>query len=525
MTPEAEPDMLAVSESRDAELRFLRFDVQGFEKANTLADLKAMPRRVLEDIWLLDLDITPLLTNSLEQLRTLPDAEVQKLDPASRNMHRLLTMTPDNVTLDGTNLEELASLSGAVGIPPARAFANLLSVGVSDDFIPPNVVAEALLDHVIASHPAAQTRRGVVDAEHPDGMYPVAPRSLPVTMADVVTNFENMAERFGPAGDHPGFIVEAHGVSVIEEEFVMTSRVNVNALPYKGVDLTNAGVASVNSTGAQIADLHDFDDPRWLELAGLIDAPTIDTLSFRMVENDNFIPGGTDRDPLGRGTSPAWDLPPWEFEHLVVQMARAVTDIVAPHCDSYELASGVDAFTACIDETGWVTMETFNDVGDPPAPAYLWDIDLELGQARLHDGGLAEGEADVELAVHDVEVGIPPTELVEQVRANVRANPEALREFASLLVDNSRGAADFYYVRSAGGEDWLYFISPADIELDDDGGLARPYDYASVGFYSDRGLRTKVSSVEAVDGDDEHEKVRARPGDTFLHRRRRWPRV
>lgn len=510
------PATLEVGESRPAELRYLRFDVRGFEQAHTLEDLRAMPRRVLEDIWLLDLDVTPLVSNSLEQLRSLPPAEVDALPTSAQNMQRLLTLTPDNIRLEGTNLEALAGLSGAVGIPPARAFANLLGIGVTDDFVPPDIMADALLDHVIGSHPAATTRLGPIDEEHPDGVYAVAPRSIPVTLADVVTNFENMAERFGPSGDHPGFVVEAHGVSVIEEEFQMISKVNVNALPFKGVDLTNGEVASVNSIGAQIETLHDFSDPDWMQLEGLVANPTIETLGFAVVEHDGFVPGGTQIDPPMQGDSPAWDLPHWEFEHMLVQMARAVAETVPAHCDSYTLATGANAFTACIDERGWVELETFNDVGTPPAPSYLWDIDLELGQARLHDGGLAEGEADVELVVHDLEVGVPAEELIEQAKANVKANPEALREFASLLVDNTIGAADFYYVRGEDGRDWLYFVSEADIAIDEEGDPVRPYAYVQPGFFSDPGLQRKVSSVEEVDGDTEHEKVQVDPGDTVF---------
>jgi hypothetical protein len=519
---ETPPAELVVGETRTVELRHLRFDVEGFRKEHSLADLQAMPRHVLEGVWLLDLDVRPLMINALEQLRTLPPSEVAQLPVAAQNMRRLLAMTPDNAVLDGTNLEELVTLSATVGIPPARALANLIDGEVTDDFIAPSTVAEVMLDGVIGSHPNAQTRRGPVDADHPDGLHPVAQYSIPLTLADVVTNFEDMAQRFGPVGDHPGFVLQAHGVTVIEEDFVMTSAVSANALPYKGVDLGIAEVASVNSIASQIETVHDFTDPDWMTLEGLVPEPRVQELTFSVVENPAFIPGGTRMEPVGRGDSPAWSLDPWEFEHLIVEMARRETATIPPHCDEYHLATGVAAFTACVDDIGWVTLETFNDVGSPPEPAYLWDLELEIAQVRLHDGGLAEGEANVELTVRDVAVGIPPEQLIEQVRENLAANPEALREFASLITSSTTGDADFYYVR-VGNEpamldhgDWLFFVAEHDIRLDDAGQPVRPYAYASPGFFADESLTTKISGTREVDGDDSHEKLLVVPGDHFF---------
>jgi hypothetical protein len=513
---------LAIGETRTVELRHLRLDVEGFRKEHTLADLRAMPRHVLEGVWLLDLDVRPLMTNALEQLRAMPPAEVAELPVAAQNMRKLLAMTPDNAVLEGTSLEELVTLAASVGIPPARALANLIDGEITDDFIAPATVAEVMLEGVIGSHPNAQTRRGPVDADHPDGLHPVAPYSIPLTLADVVTNFEDMAQRFGPMGDHPGFVLEARGVSVIEEDFRLTSAVSANALPYKGVDLGIAEVASVNSIASQIDHVHDFSDPNWMTLEGLVQDPKVEELTFSVVENDAFIPGGTDVEPVGQGNSPAWNLPPWEFERLIIEMARRETSMISAHCDEYHLATGAVAFTACIDATGWVTLQTFNDIGSPPDPAYLWDLELEIAQVRLHDGGLAEGEANVELTVRDVPVGVPPEQLIEQVRENLSANPEALREFASLITSSTVGDADFYYVRrgpeapASERGDWLFFVAEHDIRLDDEGHPVRSYAYPAPGFFADEALSSKLSDTRAVDGDEVHEKIRIEPGDAFF---------
>ncbi|MBV1861671.1 MAG: acetyltransferase [Nannocystaceae bacterium] len=502
---------MAVGETRTVELRHTRFEVEGYVKELTLEDLRRMPVRVLEDIWLLDLDVTPLTTNALEQLRELSAEEVAVRPQAVQNMRTLLTLTPDNVVLDGTNFEELSGLSAAVGIPTARAFGNLLEVGVTDEFVPPDIVAAVIADNLISTHPNAQTRRGPVNDEHPDGVYPVAPHSIPLTMADVVTNFEDLSERFGPTGDHPGFIVEARGVTVIEEDFKMRSRVNVNALPYKGVDLGDASEASVASVGDEVESLHDYDSDDWIELEGLVDDPQVQTLTIRVDENPSFVRGGTSRAPEGKGDSPVWANPVWEFESVLAEMTRRTVERISDHCDDYNLATGVVAFSACIDDAGWVTLDTFNDIGSPPDPAYLWDLNLEIGQARMHDGGLAEGEATVQFTVENVSAGIAPEQLVKQLRENIRANPEALREFATLLLDNAQGDADFFYRRDADA-DRLVFIAPQDIRLDDEGAPVRDYDtYAAVGFFSNEGLTDPVSS----EGEDGRASVEVEPGDVL----------
>jgi hypothetical protein len=513
------PPAMAVGETRNVELRYMRLDVEGFKNELTLEELRAMPRRILQDVWLADLDITQLMVNSLVRLRELSDDEVAELGQPAQNMRRLLLFTPDNAVLDGTKLEELVALSAAVGIPPAKALANLFGTEVTGDFIPPEIVAEVMLDLVVGSHPNAQLRRGPVDAEHPDGMWPVAPRAVPLTLADVITNFEDMAERFGPAGDHPGFVAEARGITVIEEDFRMSTLVNANALPFKGLDLTNASVASVNSIAAQIETAHDYSDPDWIQIEGLVEDPRVERLTFTVLEHDEWVPGGETREPLPFGSSPAWDLEPWIFERLISQMAQVKALEVPAHCDTYELGTGADAFTACIDETGWVELTTFNDVGSPPPPAYLWDLDLEIAQVRLHDGGLAEGEADIELTINDVAVGVSPEELIEQTRKNLELHPAVLAEFASLITDSTVGDADFYYYRppvdaaAADQGDWLYFVVESDLRLDDEGHPVRDYAYDAPGFFADADLSEKISSVEEVDGDELHEKVRIVPGD------------
>lgn len=515
---------LAVGETRRIELRYLRLDVEGFEERLTLDELRALPNATVDDLWLLDLELTPLVQNALTQLKELPDAEVAALPQAAQNMRTLLNITPDNADLEGTSLEDLTTLSGAVGIPPAKALADIFEIGITENFIPIEANTQAVVEGLIATHPATQWRDGPVDAEHPDGKWPVAPNSLPITLGDVVTNFEGLTERFGPAetewGTHPGFISEAEGLTVVEEEFAMTVKVDINALPYKGADLTDVSGASVNSTASQIATVFPVDDPEWMQVEGLVADPSISKMTVIMVENDQFIAGGNAKDPAPNGNSEAWQLPPWQFERVVAEMTQLAVADVSDHCTTYELGTGVDVFNACIDATHWVEFETFNNQGNPPPPSYAWDVVLELAQVRLHDGGLAEGEADIAFTLSDVPIGVSADDIVAQIRENMAQNPLALEDLAEALTANTVGFADFYYWKpKPGGDvqwegDWLFFVTPDDIPVGDEG-PARPYEYENPGFFADQALTQKLSSTEAVDGDATHEKVRIAPGDTL----------
>ncbi|MBK7825945.1 hypothetical protein [Nannocystis sp.] len=435
-------------------------------------------------------------------------------------MRRLLNMTADNVNLEGTKLEKMIGLAGSVGIPPAKVLAALMCVQVSERSIPFALGAEVLLDLVLGSTPTPK-RLGPVTKEHPDGQYPIAARSLPITMWDVVSDFKDLSERFGPSGDHPGFISKIEGIEV-GSAMALHIRANLNALPYKGIDLGSGYVASVNSTSSQIDTLFDFDSPDWLTVTGLSDIVKIGAITVTIVEHKTFVPGGDSKSPSPNGNSAIWDLPEWEFEHVLIEMARRRTDTVDPHCDTYKLATQVTAFEACIDDTGWTTMETFTDIGNPPPPAYFWDILAEVAQVRLHDGGLAEGDGNVEFTLRDVEVSLDQEGIIATVKENIRANPKALAKLAELLNNNADGDADFYYYRPDASNpadlqgDYLYFITEDDLRTDADGAPVRPYAYKHPGFFADAGLTNKLSKTSKIDDDDTHEKLKVSPGQVIF---------
>jgi len=507
---------LSPGESRTVTLHYMRLDVNGAEQSLTIEQLRSLPESTLADVWLFDLDLQPLVANALDELRSATPQQLAAMPQAAQNMQRLLNMSPDNADLEGTALAGLVGLSGAVGIPPARALAEILDIGITDAMLSLDAASSAILDGVVATHPNAQVREGPIDTAHPDGLYPVPPGSIPVTLLDVANNFADLESHFGPwpltVGEHPGFVQRARGVLVIEEDFSMNVRITGNALPYKGVDLTSAALASVNSIPGQIDTLFAFDDPEWLTLDGLVPEPSITELTFLLLENGAFIPGGSTRDPLPLGSSPVWDLPPWELEPLSANMSRFDTAQISAHCTSYDMGTGAQAFEACIDGTGWLAIDTFNDVGDPPPPAYLWDIVLELVQVRMHDGGLAEGEAHVQFSLENVRLGVPPSEIVSEARTNLEQNPTALGDVARLITESGHGDADFYYVR-ANDHDYLFFLTPEDSRFGADRQPARAYHYDAPGFFADPALTNKLSSAEHVDGDSAHEKIVVSPGD------------
>ena len=525
--PVVDTSPLGVGEQREVELRFLRFDVTNFEEALTREDILALPRDTRERLWLLDLDLrggpaTPrLLDNALEAIKRLDTAE---LSPAAQNMQRLLRMTPDTAELQGTALEELLDLAPVLGLAPARVLADLLGIDVEREILSPAAVSSTILDLVIATHPNAQRRLGPRTRDNPDGVYPVEPGTLPLTLADAVSDFATLAEKYGPifvdGVAHPGFLVGQTRARILDDDFRIIVRANANALPFKGVDLTNAAPASVNSIPSQIEELFDFDNPGWLTIEGLIAGePEIDEMTFQVVEDDVFHFGGRSPVPTGRGSSSAWMLPAYTLERVLLEGGRRA--FAAQDAEvAYVQPGRVDPLFLATVEDGWQRIEVLGGVGSPPAPSYLWDLILEVGQVRVHDG-VAEGEGDVEFPLRGVPIGTSSALIEQTMRENLATDPNALLDIAVELIDTTRGEADFYYVRTEPDAaasvfgDWLFFIAESDIPKDDDGRPIRPYDYAQVGFFSDAQLSQKVSSRVEVEGDTLHEKVRVVPEDVL----------
>lgn len=552
-TPE-EPAELQGGDVRHVELRFLRLDAEDFVQVLTLDDIKTrFPEKILRETWLLDMDLRPLIENALRTLIATPEADVPELPVPAQNMWKLLNMTPKSTVLDGTSLAPLVGVGEAVGLGAAKILSDLLVMDPNEPVITLDMTIDAVIKHVVGTHPNAQFRPGPVDAEHPDGLYPVTPGSLPVSLWDVVTDFAELPVRFGPAAPdpsdpdapvHPGFIAGTFGFKATTPDFKMTVKVDLNALPYKGIDLTDGSVANINSTKSQIYRAFDFTSDDWMQIEGLVPALVVDEMTMAIYEHDDDIPSGTAQEPQPLGNSQVWQLPPWQFERLIAELAVVKAADIPAHCTVYHLPNDSDppyeAVHACIGQGGfdgkghydpdapapasWVSIDvddTFILEEPPPPPSYFWDILLEVAQVRLHDGGLGPGEGDISFTLKGVPVGTTVDELVAQIKGNIQKNPAALAAIAELLNENTEGKADFFYYvpRPDNPEelrgDYLYFVTRADIENDADGYPVRPYSYARPGFFADPDLTQKVSTTMALDDDTTHEKVRVEPGDVL----------
>lgn len=523
-----EPPRIRVGETREIELRYTRFDVVDFEQTLTKKELSNLPREVQDRLWLLDLDLTGgsasprLLDSSLEQIRTMPSNELSR---AARNMQGLLRMTPANANLNGTSFEPLITLAPVLGVSTQSVLAEMLQINIEDTFLSTAVVSKTILENVISTHPNAMQRRGPVTPNNPEGIYTVSPGSLPVTLADAASDFGTLSRRFGEVYDdgvyHPGFIVGDVKGKVFEDDFQMTVRTNANALPYKGVDLYNVSSASVNSVASQIHNLFDFSDPNWLQIQGLPQGDlTIDEMTFRIVEADEFIPGGVSPNPAPYGNSPVWEFPAWTLERILVDASIASFEDLDSYI-RYDLPNSDDAAMEMQVEKGWASIDTAGGLGTPPMPQYIWDLLLEVGQTRLHDGGIPEGEANVEFTLENIAVGFDSSEIEAQIRENIEADPAALLDIAAGLLDSTHGTADFYYYRPTANEDpslkgdYLYFVAPEDIGLDDDGKPVREYTYERPGFFADQQLNEQLSNDDEIDGDTSHQKLKVEEGMTF----------
>ncbi|MCY1006618.1 hypothetical protein OV079_13865 [Nannocystis pusilla] len=356
--PAAEP--VELGDERRIELRFLRLDAKGFVQTLTLEDIKQrFPEKILRETWLIDMDLEPLIRNALLTLIATPEADVPQLPRSAQNMWKLLNMTAKSTSLDGTSLAPLIGVGEAVGLGPATILADLIAVDPNEPIITVDLTTRAVIDNVVSTHPNAQFRPGPVDAAHPDGKYPVTPGSLPVSLWDVVTDFAEMPVRFGPAEaadpddpDHPGFIGGAFKFKATTPDFKMVVKVDLNALPYKGLDLTDGTVANVNSTKSQILSAFDFTRDDWMAIEGLVPALVVEEMTMTIDEDKEFVASGASQEPAPLGDSPVWQKPRWLFERLIAEVAVARAGLIPTHCTEYGPKGQVDppfiAVQACL---------------------------------------------------------------------------------------------------------------------------------------------------------------------------------
>lgn len=495
---------------------------------------------VAEDIELLELDSTPLLTNTLDAIKFAcgDDWQLDKEDPnhdcsltplgqsfgngnwqtsAEFSMVRILTMTPANSVVDGTSLETVAGLSdflswftgGFSGL-----MAESLKIAKNDEFLDTQSVVASLRQNLIGTHPEVSA----------DG-------KITITLADALADMATLSDRLGPAGEHPGILVPdfpTHG-EVFGPDFQMNVVAESNLRVLDGVDLSKGKdfiSVIVDVTGPSFTDEAEFDfnDPDKFSLTGLTPNPTLD-LRFAIYEHPSFVKACTsdvseacvnNKPGFPVGNNLVWTLDPWDFEYIVAYagflkyatLQSVVTKWLPLPTDVVKVGN----------PAGWAVFNVplgflFNE---PPAQ-FVWEMINEVAQYDLHHlkaGGPAtfpEGSANVEFTLEDIPVGITGEEAATAVRPHLQGQAS---EIAGYLLGNYKensGPVDFYYRRADDGVPYLFWVAPGDLAE----GL--PYGWDKPGFYADPGLTEKLSSTDAGVGDGSHEKLRIEAGETVVY--------
>jgi hypothetical protein len=468
-------------------------------------------------LTLLYVDLEPVLAAGLDAIKdpALAGIDTSAWGQAERNMQRLLNMSPDNADLRGTALEPVLTLAPNIGLPPGRLLADIAGVAVDQPFLASSVVAKAILRNLIETHPN-------IDVDPADGK-----KKVRATLYDALRNFSTLAPKFGPAGAHPGFLTGTTLARALKANFAMTVTARSNLTQHDGVNpQTGKGyLFAQRDPGRQSILEFDFLDPARFRVEGIADEPNVDMTFFMGEDGSGQIPVGTQQiagaETVGgvtfyRGSSRAWDVSPWLFEHLVIDAvyqgnrARFASEGYR-HTFRYSVGAIDPAATVTWDK-GWISMTTAGGLGSPPPPAYFWDHLLEAAQKRLHDQGVTE-PARMQFALTRIPLGLTGAQLKERLRPQMEAQKADLSRI--LLGDqtsNDRMVA-FFRAKGTDGADYLYFLAPADIPA------VTPYPYTRPGFFRDAALTDKASSTAAgTSGDAVHEKVAAAAGSTYFIR-------
>ncbi|RMH00537.1 MAG: hypothetical protein D6705_00060 [Deltaproteobacteria bacterium] len=491
------------------------------------------------DIHLLDLDTTPLLTNQLaaviascgtDWMNDKPDPVYDcSLTPLGQSYQgwdgtwktspefslvRILTITPANADVAGTSIEGVQEVADFLGIGGGynEILSEVLGIPRTERIVDTPSMVRALQTFFLESHPNVE-----------DGT------TLPVTLADALSDMATLTERLGPAGDHPGIVAPefpVHG-EVFGPDFRMRVVASSNLRIVEGVDLGGAKdylavIADVTGPTYEDEVEFDFEDPERFELSGLTENPTVD-LRFRIAEYDGFVPTCT-TDPCKQnlpgtpwGPDSVWARDPWLLEPIIVAAARERYKTRSVYLE-YGLGVLAKIFIGQDgDPPGWSRYDILFDIGNPPEPQYLWETIGEVAQVRMHDNQFAEfpeGAADVEFTLYDIPVGMTGAEAAEAVRPALQAQASKLSDILLGDFKKNNGTVDFYYRRASDGKAYVFFVAPEDLADGAD------YPYVSPGFYAQPNLAaaSKLSAREMPGvGDTLREKLSLEAGETVVY--------
>ncbi len=507
-----------------------------------------------KDILLLEVDTTPLLVNSLNEIKNACGTDWQQDNPDPNHdcsqtelgqsfgpnwesspeysLVRLLTMTPANADVTGTSIEGLEGVASFLDLGGGfnQILADSLGIERTDEFIDTENLTKSMQGSLLGSHPNMPE----------DGVH------MPVTMHDALFDFAPLGETYGPIGDHPGMIAPGFvpQAEALGPDFAMTVIADSNIRLLDGLDVSrDKDYMSIlaDTVGPSYDDEleFDFNDPNKFWIDGVLDNPTVD-LKFAIFEEETYINSCSaddacqDNIPENMAQIPAlfpgsaWLLDKWLLEYTIILGARyKYNDRVFYEC--YTELFGVCFFNAARvyigphedndnqNPPGWAVFDVLFDIGNPPENQYLWELILEVAQVALHTppgGDIPEGEADVEFTLYGIPIGLTGEQITESTRP-------FLQEQASLISDlllgnykENNGKVDFYYRVAPDEKSYLYFIHPEDLQDGD------AYNYSAPGFYDcpEATANCKVSKIDiAGTADDIHEKYKLPAGESVLY--------
>lgn len=471
-------------------------------------------------------------------------------------MVRLLTMTPRNAVVAGTELAEFEALFkqnennfGGYSFSDVLA-ASLFCTGTQAEatactqklkstnldktheqglhtraFIPLDVLRETLKTTLLASHPNIANDQGL----------------LPVTLYDALKDMQPLSEKLGPVGDHPGLLLPDDAEfttysDALTPQFKMIASAASNVRRVEGIDASvGKGEMSISLLSSPLS--FDFNDEAKVKFEGLAELPTVD-MRMAITELDAFVPSceaglGTCQPNLPESPIDGyvWSEPLWSLERIVGQAAmtafaervyKQCLVVLNPDCLA-EVSIGNDG-----NPKGWSVFKTDFMSVDVPPPQYLWEMLLGVAQVAVHDPtgdgktDIPEGQARPVFALYKVPLGLTADDLIAQLRPTMQSQADKIADTLAGNYWNKSAHLDFYYRRGsiddAASPTYLFFVAPDDKRpVEGDPSQLAAYDYAKPGFFSDAALTTKVSAT-AIDGVDDvtHEKFLLPEGETTL---------
>lgn len=544
--------------------------------------LDVMSEEIQKDLLVAQLDLEPLLYSALESIKsscgecwkgnqsgcsstdsydcTLTDLGCSFGEGSScagweespeYALVRLLTLTPHNGDIEGSSLgrlqqvvDDMNNYSAGLLDSFADVLASALNIGVHEPFVSTEAVVKALKDDLISTHPSFTEE---------DGTY-----LLPIRLYDALRDLEPLGDVLGPASNgHPGVTdpsFPTFGVVFPEDDFRMILVAESNLRWHDGIQLgegKNFLSRIYDDVGPTYDDVMEFDfyDNERFRIEGLPDEPTVD-LRFSLYESDRNLPvcsgdSCKDHGPDNPREGYAWDLDPWDLEHILVNSAYHT--YADPPLNTYTRyrVLGITLSEVFVGNAegnksnppGWLEMSVSSLAGwltgDPPPPQFLWEAIMDIAEVVGHrnikpnlpsprcpdlgenedDYTICEGDLNPRFTLYDVPTGVTAETLAEASRDQLHEQRDILTKRLWGGFEENNGCVDFYYVRE-NGKNMLWETHPDDPTPD---GCAIE---EHGGFFIDEELNISASSKEIEDIEDtDHHKWVATPGEHTLYKR------